>query len=145
MRLFANGQTFTPEELDASFAGVLQEYAETGLGNFAVVERSTCAIIGHCGIHLSKEPEVDVEADWLIAKDRWNRGYATEAATAVVGSAFALHGFARVGGVAHRENNASIAVMRKLNMTPIRDLIRFEMPSVLYGVTGDAFRSRAST
>jgi RimJ/RimL family protein N-acetyltransferase len=61
-----------------------------------------------------------------------------------VSSAFALHGFHCVGGVAHRENSASIAVMRKLNMAPIRDLIRFDMPSVLYGVTADAFWSRSA-
>lgn len=100
MRLFANGKTFTPEELAASFIGVLKEYDETGLGNYAVVERSTGAIIGHSGVHVSKESGVDAEADWLIARDRWNRGYATEAATAVVSSAFALHGFHCIGGVA---------------------------------------------
>ena len=143
MRLFANGQTFTPEELAASFVNVIKEYSETNLGNYAVVERSTGDIIGHCGIHISREPGIDVEADWLISRDRWNRGYATEAAGAVLSSAFALHGLHRIGGVAHRDNAASIAVMRKLYMTPFAELLRFEMPSVLYSVSADTFEKSA--
>lgn len=139
MRLFASGRSFTPEQLAASFTGVLREYADTNLGNYAVVERSTGVLIGHCGIHLSQEAGIDAEADWLISRDRWNRGYATEAATAVLTSAFALHGFHCIGGVAHRDNNASIAVMRKLRMTAIAELVRYEMASVLYGTTAEAW------
>lgn len=142
MRLFADGRTYSPKELAASFVGVLKEYADTGVGNYAVVERSSGHIIGHCGIHLSKEPNVEAEADWLIARDRWNRGYATEAASAVISAAFELHRFGNVGGVAHRDNAASIAVMRKLEMTPVAELMRFNVPSVLYAVSRDVFRGR---
>lgn len=139
MRLFANGQTYTPKELAASFAGVLKEYADTGLGNYAVIERAPASIVGHCGIHISKELHIDAELDWLIARDRWNRGYATEAGKAVLSSAFALHGFQTIGGVAHRDNAASIAVMRKLQMQPVAELMRHGMPSVLYSVTAETF------
>lgn len=144
VRLFANGQTFTPQELAASFLWVVKEYADTGLGNYAVIERSTGAFIGHCGLHISNEAGIDTEADWLIRRDRWNRGYATEAAYAVITSAFALHGFRRIGGVAHRDNAASLAVMRKLRMTPVAELMRYEMPSVLYAVTAETFALPAS-
>ena len=139
MRLFASGQTYTPEELAASFVGVLKEYADTGLGNYAVIERSTGVIIGHCGIHVSKAPHIDAELDWLISRDRWNRGYATEAGNAVLNSAFALHGFHTIGGVTHRDNAASIAVMRKLQMQPVGELMRHGTPSLLYSVTAETF------
>jgi RimJ/RimL family protein N-acetyltransferase len=143
MHLFASGQTYSPEELAASFAGVLKEYADTGLGNYAVIERATATIVGHCGVHVSAESGVHAELDWLISRDRWNRGYATEAGEAVLSSAFALHGFHTIGGVAHRDNAASIAVMRKLKMLPAAEIVRHGMPSVLYSVTAETF-SRTS-
>jgi RimJ/RimL family protein N-acetyltransferase len=138
MRLFADGTTFSPQELAASLEHVMKEYAHAGLGNCAVVEKSSRAVIGHCGVHRQSNSD-DGEADWLIARDRWGRGYATEAAVAVMRGAFNAQNLPSISAVAHRDNVASIAVMRKLRMSFVSECERYGFPSVLYRISREDF------
>jgi RimJ/RimL family protein N-acetyltransferase len=132
MRLFGAGTTFSPAEVAASLGTVITEYAEPGFGNYAVIEKSTGSILGHCGVHRVSKPPIEFEADWLIRRDRWGRGYATEAAAAVFQRVF-LHGrVASIHGVARSDNAASIAVMRKLGMQYFGSELRFGFDSVIY-------------
>jgi RimJ/RimL family protein N-acetyltransferase len=64
-------------------------WAMFGYSNFAVIERGTGAYVGNCGVFkLLREidPPFDgsPEAGWIIARDRWGRGYASEAMTAAI-------------------------------------------------------------
>ncbi|HEV3091964.1 MAG TPA: GNAT family N-acetyltransferase [Candidatus Cybelea sp.] len=144
MKLFGRGVTFSPQELSDSLEHVMAEYAYAGLGNHAVVERGSLAVIGHCGVHRGSETD-GAEADWLIARDRWGRGYATEAASAMMKGAFEAHHLPTICGVAHHENVASIAVMRKLGMSFVRRTERDGFPSVVYRVTREDFARRFAT
>lgn len=58
----------------------------------------------------------DVEVGWHLHPRAWGRGYATEAARAVLAHAFE-HGQDRVVAVTHPANRASQAVCRRLGMT----------------------------
>lgn len=77
-----------------------------------------------CGVVLLKpipasgnrEPSGDVEIGWHFHPDSWGRGYATEAAAAVLVAGFES-GLDRIVAVTHRENVASQAVCRRLGMT----------------------------
>lgn len=64
------------------------------------------------------QPTSDVEVGWHLHPDEWGRGYATEAARAVVERAFAS-GLQEVYAVVRPGNDASIAVARRLGMTPL--------------------------
>lgn len=64
------------------------------------------------------QPTSDVEVGWHLHPDAWGRGYATEAARAVVDRAFAS-GLEEVYAVVRPGNDASIAVTRRLGMTPL--------------------------
>lgn len=138
MKWFGSGATFSPQELTESLRHVIEEYAYAGLGNHAVVEKETLAVIGHCGVHRGSDAN-DAEADWLIARDRWGRGYATEAAITLIGRAFKDQNLPSVAGVAHRENLASIDVMRKLGMSYAGECERHGFPSVIYRVAREDF------
>lgn len=142
MRLFGNGSTFTRAEVAASLTAIEHAYATRGYGNYAVIERETGTIIGHCGTNFAVKRE-RVEADWAIGKAWWNRGYATEAATAVFLRAFTADGIERIYGISHRDNAPSIAVMRRLGMRYLEDLDANGAPSVLYRVTRDEFKPPA--
>jgi RimJ/RimL family protein N-acetyltransferase len=74
-------------------------------------------------------PTDDVEIGWHFHPDHWGRGYATEAAKAVLSHAFTELGLARVNAVAYAENAASFGVMRRLGMTRQGDTDRW------YGTT----------
>ncbi len=63
-------------------------------------------------------PTDDIEVGWHLHPDSWGRGYATEAAAAAVDRAFAA-GLKRMYAVVKPGNTASIAVTRRLGMTPL--------------------------
>ncbi|MEV0719508.1 GNAT family N-acetyltransferase, partial [Asanoa sp. NPDC050611] len=58
----------------------------------------------------------DVEIGWHLHPDAWGRGYATEAAQAILDDAFS-RGLAKVVAVTDPDNQASQAVCRRLGMT----------------------------
>jgi RimJ/RimL family protein N-acetyltransferase len=57
-----------------------------------------------------------VEVSWHLGSDSWGQGYATEMAAAVMEHGFQTQGLERIYAVAHLENEASFAVMRRLGM-----------------------------
>ena len=64
------------------------------------------------------------ELGFWIARRFWNRGYATEAAAAVLDWHFAGSA-APITAAAHRNNHASHAVQRKLGFVPVGEEMRF--------------------
>jgi [ribosomal protein S5]-alanine N-acetyltransferase len=139
MRYFGGGSTFSPAELAASFPPLIDDYTTFGYGNYAVVERATNRILGHCGARYVRQTQ-RVEADWALDRRFWKRGYATEAAQAVFARSSLVDGVPRIVGVAHRDNSASIAVMRRLGMQFSEEVTTHGAPSVLYAIDREAFR-----
>ncbi|HEY2949312.1 MAG TPA: GNAT family N-acetyltransferase [Micromonosporaceae bacterium] len=80
-------------------------------------------------------PATDVEVGWHLHPDSWGHGYATEAARAAVERAFAA-GIPEVHAVVAPGNERSVAVCRRLGMTPLGRTGRW------YGAEFDAFRLR---
>lgn len=64
------------------------------------------------------QPTSDIEVGWHLHPDSWGRGYATEAARGVMERAFA-NGLQEVYAVVRPGNEASVAVIRRLGMTPL--------------------------
>ena len=78
----------------------------------------------------------EVEVGWHLHPDSWGRGYATEAAAAVIERGFAA-GVPEVYAVVRPGNEASMAVCRRLGMAPLGRLRRW------YDVELEAFRLMA--
>ena len=83
--------------------------------SFAITDRETGALIGGVGLAI-KPINASAELGYWIATPYWNRGYATEAARAVIALGFDL-GVHRVQARHLTRNPASGMVMRKLGMT----------------------------
>ncbi len=79
---------------------------------FAVERRSDGALLGSASLGLDATRGGAELAYWL-GRDRWGRGYATEAAARLVGLAFQTLGVGRVWAAAHDDNRASMRVLRK--------------------------------
>ena len=75
----------------------------------------------------------EVEVGWHLHPDSWGRGYATEAARAVVDRAFD-DGLLEVFAVVRPGNEPSLAVCRRLGMRPLGRTSRW------YGRELEAFR-----
>lgn len=106
----------TPTDRETSWrlmAMFLGHWTLRGHGQYAVEERATGAFAGRVGLwHPEGWPGLEI--GWLIGRDRWGRGYATEAGRAVARAAFDELGVKRLISVIRPDNAASIQVARKL-------------------------------
>ncbi|SDE28592.1 GNAT family N-acetyltransferase [Glycomyces harbinensis] len=120
MRYIGGGSPLTAEETEARTAKAEAHWDAHGWGVFAVSERDTGALVGWAALATPAFlPEIlpATELGWRVKRDRWGRGYAPEAARAVLGFAFGELGLDRVVSCIHSENAASIRVAEKLGMT----------------------------
>ncbi len=106
-----------PGRLAASQVHVRAHWDEHGFGPLAVVERATGRLAGEAGLQLL-DGGSDVELTCTLARSAWGRGYATEAAAAVLRWGFAGLLQPRVVAVADPANGASLRVLEKLGMRP---------------------------
>jgi RimJ/RimL family protein N-acetyltransferase len=96
-----------------------------GFGQWAVRERDGGALVGRTGL-IRPEGWPGIEVGWIVARARWGRGYAPEAAQAAVGWGRDALGLDHVISLIDDDNAASQRVAEKLGMreegrTRIRD------------------------
>ena len=96
----------------------LAQARDPALPSFLIFERTDGApnLVGSCG--LGRRPSGAVELGYWIGRSYWGRGYATEAATALIDIARTL-GFTRLEGSHFLDNPASGRVLEKLGFEPL--------------------------
>ncbi|MBO0881638.1 MAG: GNAT family N-acetyltransferase [Mycobacterium sp.] len=105
-----------------------------GWTNSAVVERSSGRLIGRGGLW---QPEgwPGLEVGWVLRRNSWGCGYATELGRAVRDHAFAALRAPHLISVIHRDNARSIRVAEKIGSTFERIYELNGTPCVIYGQT----------
>jgi RimJ/RimL family protein N-acetyltransferase len=107
----------TREQTAAWIESVSARYEADGLGEYAVTLRSSGQVLGYCGPELRDiEGDLLPELGWALRSDVWGRGYATEAAAAVVGHLREM-GLPAVYSAILPGNVRSQGVARRLGMT----------------------------
>jgi RimJ/RimL family protein N-acetyltransferase len=130
------GETFTLEEYEQEVDFDIQ-LAQNSLGQHfgrpAIVIKENNRRIGHCvflprlctpaelsaAIVTTATPQhtsIEAEIGWAISDQYRNRGFATEAAQALVDYGFTELGLARIVAFTEKDNDASLRVMRKIGM-----------------------------
>lgn len=74
------------------------------------------AVLGACSLTVTSVGHRRGEVGYVLARSAWGRGYATEAASAVLGFARAGLGLERVEATCRPANTASAAVLRRIGM-----------------------------
>ncbi len=87
----------------------------------AVIEKSTGALIGLCGLNPYQADEPEME--WKLGVPYWNKGYATELGRQMIREAFAIPTVKGIYGMAQLENTASRKVLEKIGMEYIGNRI----------------------
>lgn len=128
----------TRERLDRYLAC----WATHGLGMFSVREDVDGSPVGWAGLQPLEGTE-EIEVGYAFGPPAWGRGFATEAARAVVRWGFEERSLARIVAVAYPENDASRRVMDKLGMRYEGTWLVHGVESVYYAVTSHDF-ARAS-
>lgn len=116
MRHLTQGRTWRPDEVDEFYARQARHLAGHGVCMGALVLQETGEVVGVAGIQPLDAPG-DYELGWWVWKAYWGRGYAPEAAMALVTHARDRMGLARVYAVIDPSNAASVRVAEKIGMS----------------------------
>ena len=87
MRYIGTGTTLTRMETWRAIAGMLGHWELLGYGMWAVEEKSTGVLVGRAGF-IDPPGWPGFELGWLLGRAHWDKGYATEAASAALAYAF---------------------------------------------------------
>ncbi len=82
-------------------------------------------LVGYCGLVVKDVDGVEEhEVIYILARDAWGRGYATEIAAGIIDYAFSDRRLSRVISMIHPDNDASARVAERVGMAYERDAIR---------------------
>ena len=93
----------------------VDHWRSRGFGVWAVLDRTTEAFVGQCGLN-TIDGTGEVEALWALDRPVWGRGLATEAARAALAWGLEVAGLSAVIAIAAPANVASQRVMEKIGM-----------------------------
>ena len=113
---------------------ILPSYTRHGFGFYLVELKETGAPVGICGL-IKREVLDHVDVGYSILTRHSGKGYAYEAAAAVIAYGRETLGLPRIIGVTSPMNPASIRILEKLGLRFERmvKLPDFEKPSMLFG------------
>ena len=104
------------EEERGRIAERLAQHDELGYTMWTVEEKDTNEVVGLAGLFPVEKKGPEVEVAYHFRKDRWGRGYATEAARACIEYGFGTAGLERIVGLVAPENAPSINVLQKCGL-----------------------------
>ncbi|WP_288442967.1 GNAT family N-acetyltransferase [uncultured Pantoea sp.] len=133
MRYINEGQVKSQDETLATIERVQQRWQRYGFSWWALREKSSDDIVGAaCLQHLAHQEQAPLEIGWRLLRSSQGKGYATEAATAIVQFATGQIGVDYLVAVAHPENLASHRVMQRLGMRYRGIEQHYDQPCVVY-------------
>ena len=92
-------------------------YKTLGFGIWAVILKENNRLIGRCGlVRQPLEGGEEIEVTYLIEREFWNQGFASEAASAALKRGFEKYNFQRIVAFIDPRNAASIRVAEKIGM-----------------------------
>jgi len=113
---------FTMERVCEWIERSLRSYEECGFGRYPVFLRESGEMIGDCGIlRVPIAGETVNDIGYIFHHDHWGKGYAIEAATAVMNYAFDTLELDRLHANMAYDHKASRRIAEKLGMTKIRE------------------------
>ena len=100
---------------DYLLKGPIESYRRFGFGLYLASLREDGAPIGMCGL-VKREGLADVDVGFALQSRYWSRGYAVEAAAAVLDYGKRILNLGRIVAIANPDNQASIAVLEKIGL-----------------------------
>ena len=95
--------------------GPLDSYRRFGFGLYLASLRADGMPIGMCGL-VKREGLADVDVGFALLSRYWSRGYAAEAAAAVLDYGRRTLNLGRIVAIAKPDNQASLAVLEKIGL-----------------------------
>lgn len=143
--MYAYEHGFSGDEVRQWIERQQERYAAYGFGLWAVIEKTSGALIGDCGITMQdwngrKVPEIG----YHLRRDKWHQGFAAEAATACKEYAFTVLGFQEVFSIIRENNLPSQHVALRNGMSVRGSFVKHyrgvDMPHLVFSVRKGADR-----
>ncbi|MFE3453376.1 GNAT family N-acetyltransferase [Nonomuraea sp. NPDC059194] len=114
-RFLFDGEILSAEEVTGIIEDSTLSFAAAGHGLWLIREKDSSDLVGTAG--LRPLDDLGLEVFYSLAPAAWGKGYATEAARAVVEHALGPLGLPEVLAEVDEGNAASVAVVERLGMT----------------------------
>jgi RimJ/RimL family protein N-acetyltransferase len=95
--------------------GPVKSYADNGFGLYAVVLKETGAPIGMCGL-IKRDYWDEIDIGYALLERYWGRGYAYEAASAVMNYGRNVLNLPRIVAITAPDNDTSGHILEKLGL-----------------------------
>jgi RimJ/RimL family protein N-acetyltransferase len=132
------------DRVQRMISGLLKHWEERGYGLWAVESQSSGELIGRCGLQFLPDAG-EVEVDFILGREYWRQGFATEAARASLQYGFDELGLERVVGIVHVENKASQRVLEKLGMKRVEQKQFFGIECYRYAVERPSYAKASAS
>ena len=128
-----DGAALSAAEVAETIGESIGDFAARGYGILLIEFRSGTGLVGTAGLRPLEESGLEIF--YSLTPGAWGHGYATEAARAVLEYGLGPLGLPEVLAEVDEGNTASVAVVKRLGMTPY---------AVVPGVLGPMTRYRAT-
>ncbi len=131
-------RTFNRDEAIERLRRDEHDWREYGHGLFALLASDDGRFVGR--VALKYWPQYDeAEVGWVLRRQEWGHGYATEAARACADWGFREFAYPYLTAMIVAENTRSIRVAEGLGMTRLRDELLFDVSVVVHSVERGTF------
>jgi len=113
MRYLGDRAVLSREDAWRQMAVLAGHWSLRGFGSWALEERATGRFLGRAGLHYP-EGWPDREVNWALARQYWGKGFAFEAANAVLAHAFGTLQWERATSLIDPKNHRSIRLAERL-------------------------------
>ncbi|NDJ20547.1 GNAT family N-acetyltransferase [Nostoc sp. B(2019)] len=118
----------------------IAHWRQHGFGVWAVVEKATAKLIGHCGLNfLPNSPEVEVL--YRLDQAYWNQGIASEATKASLRYGFEIVKLDHIVAITAPEHIASRRVMEKAGLKYEKNAQFYNLDVVYYAISRSQWQS----
>jgi RimJ/RimL family protein N-acetyltransferase len=144
---YISGKPETREETQAVIAKVKDRWTAMGYSWWTFIEIDSGQIVGAGALQnlrremqLLPDPACPLELGWRLRRDRWGRGYASEAAFAMGDWAFDAFRPDELLAVCEPANTASSSVMKRLGMRDLGLQRWYGKDMATFGITAEEWR-----
>jgi ribosomal-protein-alanine N-acetyltransferase len=139
-RFYPPGFSITREDVLASMPRRFERWRKRGFAQLGVFEKENENLIGYCGLqYFDNTPEVEIYYGFF--KNAWGKGFATEAAKAMLRFGFEETNLDKIVAGTHPDNVASQKVLQKIGLKKHEGLRRFyNIDSVYFSILREDYK-----
>jgi RimJ/RimL family protein N-acetyltransferase len=138
VKYLGSGEPVSRAETETALRSMIAHWERHGFGRWAAVHKPAGGLVGYGGLRsFHGEPELV----YLLGRDHWRRGLATEMALACLRFGYEELGFERIIAMAKTQNVRSHRVLEKAGLRFERAANIYGMDVVCYGLSRNAFLS----